>query len=257
VYPEPQEPKPGSQRQSDVSIQIQLIGGFRLSSGGRACELSSAGQRIVAMLAVFERPLSRSLVAGSIWPEANEARASGALRSTLWRLRSAAGDLVLAGETMLWFRGTVEVDLHNARRSAGDLLTGRAADEGGLSLLEQGDLVPEWCDEWVSIEQTRYRQLRLHALEVLSERLVEVGAYGKAVIVGLTAVDADPLRESAHRVLINAHLAEGNVCEARRQYARYAALLWKDMSLRPSQSLAELVFGAEGAPVAPLTPAAF
>ena len=47
----------------------------------------------------------------------------------------------------------------------------------------------------------------------------------RGIEAALQAIAGDPLRESAHRCLIRAHLAEGNVSEARRQVHSYAALL--------------------------------
>jgi len=44
----------------------------------------------------------------------------------------------------------------------------------------------------------------LHALESLSARLATLGRYAEAVEAALNAVDIEPLRESAHRALIQA-----------------------------------------------------
>ena len=81
----------------------------------------------------------------------------------------------------------------------------------GLDLLcRAGELLPHWYDDWVVIERERFRQLRLHALDALCESLAAAGRYAAAVEAGRASVAAEPLRESAHRLLIQAHLAEGN-----------------------------------------------
>ncbi len=95
--------------------------------------------------------------------------------------------------------------------------------------------------DWVLVERERYRQLRMHALETLCIHLTSVARYAEAIEAGLAAVSSEPLRESAHRVLIHAHLAEGNRCEAIRQYDRYRALLEKELGLRPSAEIAGLL----------------
>ena len=61
-----------------------------------------------------------------------------------------------------------------------------------------------------------------------------------AVEAGLAAVAAEPLRESAHRALIAAHLAEGNRSEAMRQFEFYRMLLGKELGLEPSAMMASL-----------------
>ena len=87
------------------------------------------------------------------------------------------------------------------------------------------DLLPTWYDNWLIIERERQRQIRLHALERMSDWYVGAERFDSAIEAALQAIAGDPLRESAHRCLIRAHLAEGNVSEARRQVRKYEALL--------------------------------
>ena len=63
--------------------------------------------------------------------------------------------------------------------------------------------------------------MRIHALEALGRTLINVRRFSDAIDAALAAVAAEPLRESAHVVLIEAHLAEGNVSEAVRQLERF------------------------------------
>ena len=44
-----------------------------------------------------------------------------------------------------------------------------------------GDLLPDWYDDWLMIERERLRQLRVHALEQLAERAMREGRYGHAI----------------------------------------------------------------------------
>jgi len=59
-------------------------------------------------------------------------------------------------------------------------------------------------------------------------------------------VAQEPLRESAHRLVVEAHLADGNVCEAIRQYRLYARLLDRHLGLEPSPRMSALVGGRVG-----------
>ena len=58
---------------------------------------------------------------------------------------------------------------------------------------------------------------------------------------GLPPVSAEPLRESAQRVLVKAYLAEGNTCDAVRQYGRYRSLLRDELGREPSSRIKGLV----------------
>jgi DNA-binding SARP family transcriptional activator len=54
-------------------------------------------------------------------------------------------------------------------------------------------------------------------------------------------VAVEPLRESAHRALIGAHLAEGNRVEALRQLARLRHLLREELGVEPSLRAVDLL----------------
>ncbi|HEU5110095.1 MAG TPA: bacterial transcriptional activator domain-containing protein, partial [Micromonosporaceae bacterium] len=106
-----------------------------------------------------------------------------------------------------------------------------------------GDLLPDWEDDWVLMERERFRQIRLHALENLADRLIDQGSYGEAVDAAMAAVASEPLRETAQRTLIRAYLTEGNTTDAVRQYRRYERLLSAELGIAPSTSLRDLLYG--------------
>jgi DNA-binding SARP family transcriptional activator len=105
------------------------------------------------------------------------------------------------------------------------------------------DLLPGNADPWAVAEHEAFHQLRLHALESLSLRLIAAGRLTEAVEAARLAVDGDPLRESAQRVLITAHLAAGQYGAARERYLNYGRLLRERLSLAPSPSFEELLGG--------------
>jgi DNA-binding SARP family transcriptional activator len=76
---------------------------------------------------------------------------------------------------------------------------------------------------------------------MLSRRLVSVGRFADAIEAALTAVSADPLRESAQRVLIEAHAAEDNWGEARRSFESYRRLIRNELGVDPSRDLTAFV----------------
>nr|WP_239028623.1 bacterial transcriptional activator domain-containing protein [Pseudonocardia acidicola] len=87
------------------------------------------------------------------------------------------------------------------------------------------DILPSWTSSWIAVERERFRQIRLHALEELSLQLTAAGRHDDAIEVGQAAVRAAPSRESARRVLIEAHLAQGNIAAAVAAYDEYQELL--------------------------------
>jgi DNA-binding SARP family transcriptional activator len=105
------------------------------------------------------------------------------------------------------------------------------------------DVLPEWSEEWLLSTREWFRQVRLHALEELCGRLCREARFGEALEAGLAAIACEPLRESAHRAVVRAHLAEGNPAEALRQYRSYRRLLRHELGLPPSVQFQELIAG--------------
>jgi DNA-binding SARP family transcriptional activator len=184
-------------------------------------------------------------IAGMLWPDVPTARANANLRAGLWRLPASCRTIIDQSAQHLRL-SNIPVDLRDATALAHRLLdrTERSVegDLGGAGRKLSSELLPTWYDDdWVLTERERFHQLRLHALEALCDRLTTMGRYGEAIDAGLAAVTAEPLRESAHRVLIRAHLAEGNQGEADRQYQLCRKLLRDELGVKPSNALRELV----------------
>lgn len=228
-----------------LGTRITLLGGFRFFDGATEMDLPEASERLLAYLAVKGRAMHRSTIAGTFWPDAAEKQAFANLRSALWRLAGPARRAVEAGPRTVGLAPDVHVDLVAASalaRRAVDATVSLTDDEllAAPDLLAE-DLLVGWYDEWVVYEAERWRQLRLHALEAVATRLIEIGRISEAVDAALLCVEADPLRETAHTVEIAAHLAENNASEAIRTYNRYSATLHKELGLEPSEHLTRLV----------------
>ncbi|MGH2688598.1 MAG: AfsR/SARP family transcriptional regulator [Actinomycetota bacterium] len=238
---------PGADR-SEQYLRIRLLGGFGLSVDETDVSVARGAQRLLAYLALRRRPAPRMLVAGTLWPAVGEAHAYSALRSALARLDAASRSAIAVDDHHLALSPHVRVDLWDAEALARRLLDGDAAgrDDGGLPgpALLADDLLPGWYDDWSLAEAESWRQLRLHALELLAESLTADGAFGDAALAALTAIRADPLRESPRAALIRVHLAEGNPSEARTEFARYRELLAQELHLEPTERLRILVEGA-------------
>jgi DNA-binding SARP family transcriptional activator len=228
------------------AVTLRLLKGFALLVDEKRVAMASSAQRLLAFLALQDRPRTRTYVARTLWPEATTARANANLRSSLWRTLRTGHRIIDASAHEMALATDIRVDLRDAVARAHklldrtclceDILTRQTRDE--LS----ADLLPEWSEnEWVLIEQEQYHQLRLYALEAMAKRLTGAGRHGEAVAAGLAAVRAEPLRESAHRVLIDAHLAAGNRGAAQQQYEQCRRVLLDELGLEPTDSLRNLL----------------
>ena len=210
--------------------------------------MPSRCERLIAFLAVRHMTVQRSLAAGSLWPDASDDRAHASLRSALWSIPKALPGLVVAESGQLCLTARLSVDYYQAWDQINRLIeSSDAGDPGSIdSTLLTVDLLEEWSEDWILIEQERFRQMRVHALESLSERLSARGLGARAVQAGMAAVAAEPLRETAHRALICAYAAEGNRGDAVRQFRTYENLVRAELGLEPSPAMRDLVAAVTG-----------
>ena len=230
---------------------VKLLGGFELTVDDRRSRSRRERSGSWRSSRSRDRPVLRAHVAGSLWLETTEEHACANLRSTLWRLRRAAEGLVEASGQQLGLGPDVVVDVRVSAALARRLLTDidhpREVQNLELDLdALRADVLPDWYDDWIVFERERFRQLRLHALDLLAGLFLELGRPARAMETALAAVAAEPLRESAHRAVIRIHLAEGNAGEAVRQYRLYRRLAG-ELGLEPSAQIKELIRGLDAA----------
>lgn len=229
-------------RQRFEEASLHLLGGFQLTVDGALLPLPLAVQRVLAFLCVHDRPVLRSRVAGALWAETSDERAAACLRSALWRLQRVRCEIVAVTRGQLQVSPEVAVDYRDALRCVYgvDRPAPGEARRSWIALLGD-DLLPDWYDDWLAGPREAFRQGRLRALERLSAECAASGAFEDAVVAGLAAVSAEPLRETAHAAVIHAHLGEGNVAEALRQYGIYAGALASELGVEPSPRIRSLL----------------
>lgn len=238
---------------------VTLLGSFRLDGPDGPVQLTAREQRVVALLALHG-PQQRAVVAGMLWPETDEHRARQNLRAAVATLARLAPGALRASKLALEVDASVDVRdfvavAQDVLRAASwpadaDGTGGPATGTAQLAALctalvgdgpFAGDLLPGWYDDWVLVEAERLRHLRLHTLEGLSALLSAAARYGLALEVALAAVALDPLRESAHRAVIEVHACEGNVATALAQHERFRTRLARELHITPSPQMEALV----------------
>jgi len=225
------------------AAHLTLIGEFELIIGGQQLNLPHGAERLLTYLALADRPVSRTRLAGTLWVDGSDRGAAKSLRSTLWRIRHAGAHLVLARDDRLRLYPDVTVDVADLTDLAKRLI--RQPGSEALArlplLVECVELLPDWSDEWVVADRERYRLLRLEALERAASALMDRRHFADAIIAALAAVQAEPLRESARRLVMRIQIAQGNAAEAIHCYHDYESLLRKELGLMPSPLMEQLI----------------
>ncbi len=220
---------------------VGVLGGFRVQADGYPVEMPTPAQRLVALLALLDRPVPRPTVAEQLWPERAGGVALTRLREALFQARRAGSALVVTSGCTVGLNESATVDIGEVEAAARDLMAGRcdslpeAADRVLAQRLLDRELLADWHDlEWVEPERFRWDQFRLHTLEALSSACRACGCYRQAIELAQGALRVDPYHESCHALIIELHLEFGNRAAALRQFDRYRELIVCDLGLTPS-----------------------
>src|SRR4249920_588302 len=93
------------------TLCLRMLRGFEVRSGPAVIVLPLNGQRLVAFLAVRERPQLRATVASSLWLDTTETRAAANLRTALWKIRQLRDGLVQTNGNYLSLDPSADIDL--------------------------------------------------------------------------------------------------------------------------------------------------
>jgi DNA-binding SARP family transcriptional activator len=252
---------------------VQLLGCPRLTApdGDVVAAPASAFALIGFLSARRGGQASRGVIAGHLWADQDEEHAKHALATCLWRLKSAGGKgappLIEASGDMLSLSEGISVDvitfeqhLVEAQRDGRDSrahLSAAAAAYGGDFLEGHGA-------DWACLERERLACLHIDALVELAQAEAACGRWAAVADHARRASFAEPLREDAHRLVMEACLHQGNRGLALKQYRQCADILSRELDVEPmpeTQALAARIStcctaretaGAGEMPAAPL-----
>lgn len=221
---------------------LRLFGGFELRRDGQVIDLPLSVRRLLGFLALNGRTLSRCYVADCIWPDTDEEKAHANLRTALWRLHPLRRDVLnvtpveLALNPEVWVDATALLNAAREFRRSGVL-------PDPESLLEiRGELLPGHWDSWLVFDRERLRQEAVQLLESSSRACLSRGEIHLALMLGMGAVECDPLRESANLLVVRVRMVSGDLIGAIRHARRYAKLLKDELGVPPPSPLAELLW---------------
>jgi predicted ATPase/DNA-binding SARP family transcriptional activator len=193
---------------------------------------------LLAYLLLHNRkPQSRERLATLFWGEVADERARHSLRTALAALRKDMGsDLLLSDretvqvspELPIW------VDALELQQYADSAAPREYAGLQDALDLYQGDLLPDFYDEWILREREHYRALHLDLLLDMTQLMRSRSEYGRAVEYAERVLDTDPANERAHQHLIFCRLAMGDRNGALRQYEECRRMLQEDLAVDPS-----------------------
>ncbi len=238
-------------------LRIHLLGGLSLAWGDQPVlpPTSAAARSLLAYLVTFRgRSHSREVLAGAFWPDLPAEVARRRLRQALWQIRRTLADLpslrpfLLADADMIQFNPAAPVWLDVAEflgkaQSPGKSPTGEPAigawDPRPETWREAvalycGDFLPGVYDDWALLERERLRNLYLTTLERLVDGLQDRGDHEAALGYARRLAAEDPLREEAHRAVMQLCLRLGRPAEVLKQYEVCRAVLADELGVEPA-----------------------
>jgi DNA-binding SARP family transcriptional activator len=216
--------------------------------------------RVAFAFLVLERhhPTARDALADALWPgelpsswETSMSAVVSKLRSYLSRagldgaqaITSAVGcyQLRVPAGTFVDIEAAVEA-VHTTESLARD---GNHGDAWGFSqvayYISRRPFLPGAEGPWVERVRAKLRDTFMRTVDVRSEICLTNDEPEIAIGMAGEALEIDPYRESAHRILIRGHVANGNRVEAIRAYDRCCELFSRDLGVEVSPETTALI----------------
>ncbi len=190
-------------------LHARLLGTLQVELDGTGIQ-SSPSQRpwaLFSYLALVGRPVSRSELASTFWPDVLDQSARASLRSALWALKRQLGEVIdVEGD---------RIGLIGARVDATEFDRLAEGDPRGALELCRGDLLEGLDDDWATSARERHRERVIALLERLAS---DTEDDREAIALTRRQVELDRFDEEAHRRLMRRLAAGGDRGAALKTY---------------------------------------
>lgn len=234
---------------SEKAISISILRGTAQTPGGSVA-LTRRDLELVVLMSADGRCISSHRLADALWPDADPADAENSAYVAVHRLRRRLRDPGCIVRERFGYRlgAHVGCDLHRIESAVEALVRRPLVDEDEKALLDDayaelsrspwspgaGTCVP-------AAVEARIARL-LHSIDEAAARCdLARGAFARALDRAVRAIERDACDESALEIAIRAHLAMRNRAKAMLAYRTYASALERELDLKPSASLRELL----------------
>src|SRR5215475_7802582 len=210
-------------------LQLRLLGAFELRRGdGQHVQIATKkAMALLAYLAVHcGQPQQRAKLAALFWEESPEEQARESLRQTLTLLRKALSPE--ASERLLVHSGTValapaacSIDLLEFEELAG---SSEIKNLERAALLYRGEYLEGFhlreaeFERWLSAVRRELNEKAVNTLDKLLSNRLASSAIEAGITIATRLLALDPLRESAHRGLMQLYCKQGRYASDLQQY---------------------------------------
>ena len=265
------------------TLSITLLGPFHAALGPNplAKFRTNRVQALLIYLAVeHKQHHRREALMELLWPGLPQQSAQVNLRQTLYQLRKMIPEVMgRDGKTAVSFLITDRQSIQIHPDAAIDLdlatfdkLAKQAEKSEEIELMEQtsalyrGDFLADFYlpdsetfEQWANTRREAYRRQVLELLHSLATRQIESKQFNEAETAVRRQLTIDPLRDIAHRQLIELLARSGRRSDALIQYDTYCRLMTDELGVDPSTDIIMLhqhIISGDFEPPLPTTPEA-
>lgn len=229
-------------------IRVQLLGNFSLTYQNKVLT-SFTNPRVQALLAYLllhdSAPHQRQHLAFALYPDSSDAHSRTALRKDLFNLRQFlpnADQLILTTARTVQLQFTPSELVVDVAQFEQDV--DRAGDETQpLAAAIQhysGDLLPLLDYEWLPPLRQRLHQRYTAAIATLVDSLAQQQQYAQAQAYTQRLIEAEPLKESAYRTLMQLQIDSCDRAAAIQTYHQCMSVLRDELGIDPSPETQQL-----------------
>jgi DNA-binding SARP family transcriptional activator len=235
-------------------LEVQFLGGFsvQLNSQPLRSFRSAKTRGLLAYLAVQpDREHSRDSLAALLWGDSTDQAAKTNLRIEISNLKKILADhpaLEISRASVCFHSALAALDVHRFQEVVAGFMA-LSAEAQGRQLpqlvaaidLYQGEFLAGFhlddaieYEDWQLITRERLHEQMMQALETLQLRYAEQGYWTELAAAARRQLALLPWHESAHRYLMQALAAQGEIQSALAQYARCCQILQEELGVEPS-----------------------
>ncbi len=246
-------------------LEICLLGQFDLRRNDAPVEIPSRSAQSLLAYLVLNPGIAhrREKLAGLIWPDATEANARNYLRKALWLLRKSIAvdtlggeEYLLADDISITFNPDADywLDVNAVRHKSTDAMS--VEDQIKAVSAYQGELLPGFYEEWVTLERERLKAAFNQKINTLLLCLVAGEQWEQVIYWGEQWIALGEAPEPAFRALMVAHANVGDMAKVATTYERCVQTLREELDVEPSEQTCTLFEQLRDGAAIPSEPAA-
>ena len=229
---------------------IQLLGGLKVHCGEQTWtrfRTQKAGELLAYLAYYCHKAHSREHLITLLWEDVPLETGRNRLNVTLYVLRSqfktsmtASDDFFSADRnsvqlnTEFFAVDTAEFKAHLAEVARTHDTPSRLSSLKKACALYRGELLPDFCTDWIGIEQARFSAHFVQALRQLAGCYETLGDLNNAQDAFRRAAQEEPLNEEICRELMRLAVCKGEPAAALQQFQNLERHLREQLSLPPS-----------------------